>query len=517
METRSSVPPPQSLPPQSLPPESLRSAPPQSLRRLVIKNTLYLTAAQVLTVPLSILMNGVMARYLGPEDFGYVYLAMTLTGFGFLAVDWGQHGALPALIAQQRSEAGKFLGSSIAWRTGSSVFVYVALALGCHFLGYSTGLQWALALVFLGSVVSSVIAACKDTVRGFERTDIPAYAHVGQQILAAALVIPVMMLGGQLRAALVAHIVAGVITLAVVWRTLVLVGVHSLSFGRDSLRSLLVGGTPFVFFGLAMVLTPNIDAIYLSKMAPPEVMGWYGVSRRLIGVLIFPATALIGALYPTLCRLHGTNQADFNRAASGSLRGITMLVVPAAIGTALFPEIGIAIFSRSAFFQAENNLRIMSVFLFLVYFSMPLGTIILAAGKQRAWTIVQCLCVAVSLGLDPLLIPYFQNHYGNGGLGLCVAGVVSEALVVGCGIVLAPKGVFDRRMVKPLLLAFIAGAGMVVVGILLKHWNLWVGAVVASIVYVVLLYLLGGVEQEYAERVRSLVARKAGMFKRGQA
>jgi hypothetical protein len=45
------------------------------------------------------------------------------------------------------------------------------------------------------------------------------------------------------------------------------------------------------------------------------------------------------------------------------------------------------------------------------------------------------------LGLDPILVPWFQRRIGNGGAGLCVTGVVAELIVVGAGIALMPKGV----------------------------------------------------------------------------
>ena len=45
--------------------------------RLVLRNTLMLVGAQLLGMPLSIVLNAMMARYLGPEDFGYIYLAST--------------------------------------------------------------------------------------------------------------------------------------------------------------------------------------------------------------------------------------------------------------------------------------------------------------------------------------------------------------------------------------------------------------------------------------------------------
>ncbi len=65
------------------PMQSTSSVPDATLGRLVVRNTIYLTLSQALTVPLAVLMNAMMARYLGPADFGFIYLAATLAGFGF--------------------------------------------------------------------------------------------------------------------------------------------------------------------------------------------------------------------------------------------------------------------------------------------------------------------------------------------------------------------------------------------------------------------------------------------------
>ena len=280
-------------------------------RKIVFRNTLYLAAAQVLTVPLAIFINAMLAHYLGAEMFGYAYLAGTLCGFGFLAVGWGHDAVLPAVVARDHSLSGTMLGSSLAWRAATSVVVYAVLAFGCYLLDYPAELQWALGLTCLLLTGTNLVAACKDTIRGLERTDVPAYVHVGQQLLATVLMMVVLLLGGKLRAALVAQVVACAIVLLVLWPVLRRVGVGASSVRWATIKTLFRGGTPFVIFGIAMALQPNIDAIFLSKLAPVEVMGWYAVSRRLVGALILPATAMIGALYPTLCRLHASDADDF--------------------------------------------------------------------------------------------------------------------------------------------------------------------------------------------------------------
>jgi O-antigen/teichoic acid export membrane protein len=230
-------------------------------------------------------------------------------------------------------------------------------------------------------------------------------------------------------------------------------------------------------------------------------------------VLLFPASALLGALYPTLCRLYASDNEAYTRMARGSLYSVALLVVPVALGCGLYPEIGISIFSEKSFGPAEDNLRVSALFLFLVYFSMPLGICILAAGKQRAWSIVQSLCVGVSLVLDPILVPWFQKRTGNGGIGICVATVLSEVLVVACGVALAPRGIFDRRFGKSVLLAVLCGGLMALVARLLHSITPFVAAPLAVLAYGIGLVVTGGIERNHINSFRASVARR---FNRGR-
>src|SRR5262249_39699834 len=160
-----------------------------------------------------------------------------------------------------------------------------------------------------------------------------------------------------------------------------------------------------------------------------------------------------------------------------------ILSIPVALGCALFPQIGVAFFSRESFRPAEDNLRVMAFMVALVYFSMPLGSCLLAAGKQKMWSLVQCLCVVVSLVLNPLLVPFFQGRMGNGGVGLGVASVISEALMIGFGIALVPRGVIDRRLTRLIGLTLVAGAAMAGAAFLAKSLTVFVAAPLSLAVY----------------------------------
>jgi O-antigen/teichoic acid export membrane protein len=484
-------------------------APAHSARRIVLRNTVFLVVAKVVATPITILVNAITARYIGPEAYSHLYLASTYVGFGVLLVDFGQSGAIPGMIARDRSRAGEFLGSALAWRFSSALVVYGLIGFGCHLLGYDLEFERVYLLVISAATIQAVTGAMLDTIRGFERTDVDAMLGMGLPLLGAVVSIPILVLGGRLKAVLVGDILVAGVALLFVRRALRQLSLGRPKFRKDVIKTLLLHGYPFLFFGLAMTLQPSIDAFFLSRYSPSEVVGWHGASRKLVGLLVFPASALIAALYPVLCRLWATDQDAYTRTSASSLRSSIIFVVPAALGCALFPEIGVTIFGKDKFGPAVDNLRVLAIFVGLVYFSMPLGSSLLAAGKARAWSVVQLLCVVLSLILDPLLVPWFQTRTGNGGIGICVANVISEVFMVGIGLWMMPRRVVDRSVLRALLMAAVCGAAMAGTARLLSNFvSFWIAAPCSLLAYAAAGVATGVLSPAQLQTVRDIVARK---------
>jgi O-antigen/teichoic acid export membrane protein len=474
----------------------------------VLRNTLFLTAAQLVVVPSSILTSALTARFLGPAALGYMYIGATFNALVFLAVEWGQAGAVPGLVATDRGRAGRVLGTGLAWRAIAAIPAYGALIGASHILGYGSETRVVMTLYFAGYFISAMANACLGVIVGFERLDVAAYRQILEQVAVLLIVVPILIFGGGVNATLLGHAAVTVVLFLYVWRARPAAAIGRISVSVDTLRLLLRTGTPFFFLSVAMVLQPTIDAAYLSKLAPPDVVGWYSAARRLVGFLIFPASALVGALYPTLCRLYATDLQAFRDTSTSALRFTAILAAPVALGCLLYPDIGISLYDRAAFLPAEDNLRIQSLFVFLLYFSMPLGICVLAAGRQRAWSVVQASCVAVSVALDPVLVPFFQRRTGNGGLGLSVAAVVSELVVLGCGVFLAPRGVLGSQFWRSLGPALGSGAAMVLVARLLHRAPSLAAAPVAVAAYVGCLWASGGIDREFVAAASRMITRK---------
>jgi O-antigen/teichoic acid export membrane protein len=476
-------------------------------QRLVLRNTLIAAAGSVIATPLSMVVTGLIGHFLGAADFGNIYLAGVIASFGFLLVEFGQPQVVIARVARDRSLAGALLGTTLAWRLGAAIVLYGVTAAACLFL-YPRDFQLALALVSSQQLLLVLTAACQETIKGFERSDIGAYGQIALPFLSLFLVGPTLLLGGGLAEVLIAQVAASGVLLVLIVRLLPSVGIGRVSVHLETLKLLLREGRPFLFFSFAMMLQPNIDAVLLSQLASDEVVGWHAAARRLVGQLVQPAALLVGTLYPTLARLHVEDQEGFRNTVRGALRGTVILAIPIALCCALYRQVGIMIFGQKSFGPAEANLVVLAPFLFLMYFSMPLGCSIMAAGKQKSWAVLQFACVGISTILDPLLIPLFQRRMGNGGLGVCVASVVSEVVMVGAGLKMAAPGVFDRSVWIGLLRALLAGAAMAAVGYMLASVTPFVAAPIALTVYLVTLWAVGGLNKEQLGILREAIARK---------
>jgi len=458
----------------------------------VLRNATWLVAAQVLGTPVAIAISALLGRKLGAADFGHIYLAGTLCGLGLHLVEWGQPTALPGLVAVDRSRAGLLLGSTLAWRAGASVVVFGGIAAASLLLDLDPSLRAALALVGVATALGTLGRACHEAVRGLERTELAALAMAGQPLLTAAVVVPVLLLGGGLRAALAAQVAVAALGLGVLLLALRPVGIRGLSVGREAVRRVVRAGSPFLLLGVAVALQPNVDALLLSRLAPPEVMGWHAASMKLVGALAFPASSLITALYPTLFRLHAEDPAAYRATAAAALRTATMLAVPLSLGCALYPEVGVIIFGEAAFAPALANLRALAPYLLLLYFSMTLGCCLSAAGRERPWALLQICCVLAAAGLDLLLIPWFQSLAGNGGLGVATSLLLCEVLMLLGAAWLAPRGLMDRRLLATALRAIVAGSAMALSAVLLRGLHPFAAAPLSVFAYTAALLALAG-------------------------
>jgi O-antigen/teichoic acid export membrane protein len=406
----------------------------------IARNALALVAGQLITMVLGILFSGLLGRKLGVGDFGLYFLINSFATFAFVVVDWGQQWFTVREVAKAPERVGEFLGTGLVLRTLGTLLVCVPAGLTAWALGYEPRTRW-FTVAFIALSLPNFLALNFGLVfRGRDRMGLDASVSVTNRAVGLMLAIPALALGLGLGGVVVAQGTAGVVALALAFRLYRRLASGPLRFSLATSRELLRGGTALAALNLAVYVQPYIDAVLLSKLVPPDAMGFYGAAKTIMGMLLAPALILVTASFPRLSRA-AKDIPLLRTEFATALRPALWLGALAGVGTWLFADVAIAIvYGHRQFGPAGTILKVYGIGLFLISVDMLVGMGLTAVGRASAFAALKAVSVVVGVGLELLFIPYFQQRMGNGGVGVTLSIALSELILLVGGTLLMPRG-----------------------------------------------------------------------------
>jgi O-antigen/teichoic acid export membrane protein len=245
--------------------------------------------------------------------------------------------------------------------------------------------------------------------------------------------------------------------------------------------------------------------VLLSKLAPAEVLGWYGAAKTIMGTLVAPALILATAAYPHLART-AANNGPLNVEIRAALRPVLLAGALAAVGTYLFADDAISIiYGRQHFAASVIILKVFAPGFLLLFVNVLLGNSLLAAGRAKIFALVKMANVVTCVALELVLIPFFQHSAGNGGIGVVAAVALSELVVFAGAILLLRRDGAGLDIAADVARAL--GAAALTVGLfaLLPRLPFVIGVPLCLIVYLLCTAALGLVRRSDIEKVRAIL------------
>ena len=425
-------------------------------RSSVARNALHLVMGQATTMVLGIVFSGALGRTLGATDFSLYFLISTFSSFALVVVDWGQQFFGIRAVARSPERGGDLLGTGLVLRALGTLLVCVPTGLSAWALGYDTRTCW-FAVAFVALSMPLFLAQNFGVVfRGHDRMGLDATVSVTNRAVGLVLGLGALGLGFGLGGVVVTQGLAGLAALTVALWLYRQVAHGPLRFSRTTAWEILAGGTAIVTMTLAANVQPYIDAVLLSKMVPKEAVGWYGAAKSLMGTLLAPSLILGSAAFPRLSRAAG-DVPRFRREVTHAQRPMVWLGGLAAVGTWTFAPVAIRIvYGAEHFTPAGPILRIFGLALFLVFIDVLLGNALTALGRSTAFSVIKIGTVVAATGLELLLIPYCQQHWGNGGLGVVSSFVLAEAVLFSGSLLLMPRGTIGVSILVDAFRALVA-------------------------------------------------------------
>jgi O-antigen/teichoic acid export membrane protein len=477
-------------------------------RASVAKNAFHLVLGQVSTTALAIVFSAALGRSLGARDFGLYFLINSFSTFAYVVVDWGQQFYVIREVARAPESSGRLLGSTLVLRVAGAIVISLPAGLLAWALGYDARTCWFSVAFIAATVPWAATQSYLMMFRGRERMGLEASVSVVNKIATLLLALPALALGMGVGGVVAAQGLAGVGAFAVATWLHRRIATGETRFDATTARQVLAGGTAIVTMMIAASIQPYLDAIILSKIVPGDAVGWYGAAKNIMGTLIAPSLIIGAAAYPRLSRA-ASDMPTFNAEVRATLRPMLFLGALAGVGTWLCADSAIAlVYGQRNFGPAGMILKVFAPGLFLLFIDVLFGNALTALGRSTAFSIAKIASVVLSTGLDLVLIPWFQQRTGNGGIGAVVAFVASEVVVFGGSALFLPRGCLGAAVAVDIGRALGAGG----LTALLFHWlpplPIYVGAPACVVVFALCALALGLVRRADVTLLQTLVRRR---------
>lgn len=445
--------------------------------RSLAKNTTILMGSQVITGLLSFVLMLFLPRMLGTEEYGRLYLAMSIQAIFVMVILYGGRYYIVKEIARSKDVTPALVADSMVARVMLWGVSFAAMVGFAFLAGYPTEIKVLIFILGVSMLWEGARLVLYCTFQAHEAMKYPSIGSIVERIFVATAAIIALMLGA--RAGVIAAIMAvGTMLNYLLCRHFFRRMVPTVPKGRLS-ATLNVLKVEFPYFLLAIfgVIYFRIDAVMLSLMTNETVVGWYGAAYRFFDILMFFPSIFITALFPVLSRLWGKENGTLARTAERSIELMLLAGIPIAVIVFAFArEIIDLFFGLADYGQSVLLLQIFAVGLLIIYINFILGTTVFASDKQRRWSFVTFIAVIINVILNYFMIPYTQLHLGNGGIGSAVATLLTEFYIMTSAVSLLSKNILKEMRIAVWIKGAVAGLIMIAAVWLIRttnvHWIL---------------------------------------------
>lgn len=485
---------------------------PARLARAVALNTSLLTIGRIVVAASNLVGVIVATRYLGPEKYGSLTIALVFISVAVPLTDLGLYTIATRELAKRPQDASTVLRHVFGMGLLLSAVVTVATlaVVETVYPGASRFLvREAVAILAIQIVVAAPGASIAAVLVARERF----YPLVAGALLSAAVLLCMLLavttldwgFSGLVAAYAAAAAAGSLAPLAFARETLTLRPAYDATAWREiATRAAPLGGV--LVLGHIYL---RADTFLISFLRSDAEVAVYGVAYKVVELLmVFPALFVL-TFFPVLSRLQ-PHHPDLNGIVEKATVALEFATLPLVVVLIGFADQVIAVIAGPGFGAAAGVLRVLMLAVGVIYFNTLYFGVLTAQGLQRRlfWMLIGVLLCNVPVNL--VLIPI----WGSRGAALAVVASELTALFL---VLRIYRRVGSLPRLRAPLRVLVAGSGMAL-GVLLILYassaahipalaELAGGVPLAALLYVALLHLLHALPEDIALPLARLRAR----------
>lgn len=453
--------------------------------RTIAKNSGVLLIGQLVTYTLGFFLILYTARYLGPEKFGTLSLALAITGIFSIFTDLGLSTITVRDIACNKKLTEKYAGNILALKIVLSLITFGIIVIIINLIGYSQDVNFIIYLMMISVILNSFWLFLSSIFQAHEKMEFQSLASILNTLILFILTLIAIYYSLDIVMFAVIYIISNLITL--IYMILIYSRIFKfpkLKIDKDFWKLIIIVALPLSVASLFNTIGFRVDSVLLSIIKGNTAVGFYTAPYRLMEALLFVPAVFTSAIYPALSKFHISSNESLIKSYEKSFKYLFIISLPVAVGTTILANELIMTIYGSEYTSSIIALQILIwgiPFMFLSYFS---GTLLTAINKQNLLFKITGISMALNIILNLIFIPFFSYVASS------VITVMTSILAFTLNFYFISRVIskinVQKLVLKPILASLIMGLFILI----FRNINVLLLIIISIVVYFTVLILL---------------------------
>ena len=458
------------------------------LSHVIFKNFLFLSLAEIVAKFIGFFIVLFLARVLGPEVFGKINFGQALLIYFAVFANLGLDTFITREFAADREKIEGQLGNLFLLRIFLGIIGFIFAVFFVVFSHFPLETK-SIIIIYCFSLFSLVLLM-EGVFQGIEKMEFVAFARIVTQIIFLLLLFCFVKQPGDGFMVPIIFFVCSVLNMLFLfyfYQKYVARIIFKIDVGlwKNFIKKAFPIGFSFI---MAQVFI-NIDYIMLGFMRNISELGYYSSAYKIVYFLILFLGTYATAIFPVITKFYNESNDRLIWLLSFSIKSSAAMVVPILIGGTILARPIIILLFGEMYLPGVASFQILLWAVLIIYINTIYSRSLLAFGKDKMFL----WGVSVPAVLNIILNLFFIPKWGIEGAAL--ATVLAEL----CGFMVIYSLFssiirirFAHYFVKPL----VAGSCMGIFLFLLSGWNMFLLIFLAGLIYLGVLFSIGGIAKE---------------------
>lgn len=297
----------------------------------IVRNVLWATTGKMVTLLSTLFVGILVARYLGPEQYGLMNYVISIVALFGVFSTFGTTEIIIRELSKKDVSKEEILGTSLGLRVLLATITFLGIAIYLM-LSHETAETAIMILVY----ATTLFFSCFDIIRQYFTSIVQNEYIVKSEIartLIGALVKIVLLIVKAPLFAFVAALAFDFFLLASGYLFAYKREVGNLSawkVNKEFGRKLLMTSFPLMISSAAMIVYQRIDQVMISKMLDNEQLGYFSTAASFMGVVTFIPVIMVQTISPILVRHKKMSEQVYQKEAQRMMNVTVWLTVIAS-------------------------------------------------------------------------------------------------------------------------------------------------------------------------------------------